>query len=302
MPNTLAHIALHVPISRGLVNADGWFTWSLLGCIIPDLPWILRRVLEQAPLSVDSYGLFAYATVQSSLFSCILLSAACALVFASRGLAFVTISFGCLAHLCLDALEIKWGNGVHLLAPFSWRHFNWGVVWPDSGLVLAFSLLAIPVFAFFLVSSLPPWRGLVPNARQLAGAALLITAYFAAPFALLSAPIEADNHYLGTLSDLEHREGRYVEFDRVPVSFENGRYLLKVFTGERIDMPRFPGEGPGIYSIRARFLSEESLETLDWHRHAGTRDFYSIAGLILIASWLAYLAMSYLRRYYGNPG
>src|SRR5690606_18296841 len=120
MPNTLAHIAVH-----GVANLS-WRTgryapWILLGCVLPDVPWIANRVLRFVSRDIDEVALDLYCVVQASWLFSALLGVAFA-AFARRPVAAaLMLASNAMLHLLLDAAEIKPGSGVHLLAPFSWR-------------------------------------------------------------------------------------------------------------------------------------------------------------------------------------
>jgi len=48
MPNTLAHIAIQAPLTRlGMKEAP--LQWIAVGCIIPDIPWIVQRIFTYLP-------------------------------------------------------------------------------------------------------------------------------------------------------------------------------------------------------------------------------------------------------------
>ena len=115
MPNTLAHLGVQALVSRTLVrNAD--LKWVYIGAIIPDLPWILQRVVMMGPAHIDAYDMRLYAITQASLFLCLIISSALAALSTHFGRTFVILGLGSLFHLLLDAFQIKWANGVHLLA------------------------------------------------------------------------------------------------------------------------------------------------------------------------------------------
>ena len=79
MPNTLAHagvqgLATHTTVSE----AD--LRWVYLGCVIPDVPWILQRAARVVIPGIDPFALWAYVIIQVTLLGCIVLSAASALL------------------------------------------------------------------------------------------------------------------------------------------------------------------------------------------------------------------------------
>ena len=138
MPNTLVHFAAQGAASRSL-----WRRldprWIYLGCLLPDVPWIARRVAAVLALPVDPIDLRLYAMAQASLAGTLLLCAAFAAVAAQPRLALAVLAFNALLHLLLDACEVKWGNGVHLFAPFSWRMTSFDLVEGEGTMILALS-------------------------------------------------------------------------------------------------------------------------------------------------------------------
>ena len=135
MPNTLLHLAVQGPISRALFRkAD--LKWVFAGLIIPDLPWILQRVLRRLSLEPDIYNLKLYGIVQSSFFFCVLLAAGLAMLSASFWKTWALMAFNSGLHLLLDALEQKGGNGVCFFAHASWRMTDWDLL-PAEGPVMA---------------------------------------------------------------------------------------------------------------------------------------------------------------------
>ena len=120
MPNTLAHIGLQVIGQRVLSKGYIDIGLVLCGCAIPDLPWILRRVVSVFDF-VEPLTLFAYSSIQSSLLFSVIFAAAVSFLIRNGHRAFVIISVNCALHLTLDALQIKWANGVILFAPINWQ-------------------------------------------------------------------------------------------------------------------------------------------------------------------------------------
>ncbi len=80
MPNTLAHLFVQGVATRSLLRGAD-LRWICLGCVIPDLPWILQRVVWRLNLAVLSpYDLRLYVIVQSSLIACLVLCGAFAML------------------------------------------------------------------------------------------------------------------------------------------------------------------------------------------------------------------------------
>ena len=75
MPNTLAHVGAQ-GMATHEVPRDADHRWMYLGCVIPDLPWILQRILLVAVPGIDPYALRAYLVVQASFFGYLLACAA----------------------------------------------------------------------------------------------------------------------------------------------------------------------------------------------------------------------------------
>jgi len=287
VPNTFCHIAVQLPLSRLLwPGAD--CRLILVGCLIPDLPWIVRRLGALMPF-IDGYHLQLYTIAQASLFLCCLLALAITLgtgLDAKRSIfVFTLIAGNCLAHLLLDACQIKWSNGVHLFAPFSWRLLHFDLSWPEHPLWLFLSAAGLFVLFFAWRDSLRrPWPWYWPatgKSRRFRPllAALCLLLYCLAPLACMR-PIEReDNGFLATVHEQSARPGKYVEFDRRP--FADG--FLTLFRGERLRLTGALPEKTGLLSVRGRFLSPDTLAVLEWHRQNRFRDWASLLALTLIA-------------------
>lgn len=286
MPNTLVHIAIQTVATKAITRSAGSLQYALLGCVIPDLPWILQRILAFGDfLAFDPYTLRAYVTVQATLFMSMIAAAAAASLSRAPRFAFALTSFGCLLHLLLDGSEIKWGNGVHLFAPFEWHYANWGIVWPNHVLTKVFTL-AGPIILGFLA-----WRrrhdalDLVLDRRRTAISLLFLVAYFVIPASLIGQPFQADNHYLSTLSIVDDRLEKHIELDRIKVIEKGDKWYAETFAKELIELNGLTLGNNGIYSIKGRFVEQSRLEVEDWHHHEDNRDLASIAGLALLLIW-----------------
>ncbi|MDR4503215.1 MAG: hypothetical protein MRK01_00300 [Candidatus Scalindua sp.] len=214
MPNTLAHLGLQGLTSRTFLK-DADYKWIYIGCIVPDLAWILQRVTKFGFSGTDPYDLRLYVIIQSSFCFCLLLSAAIAALSLNYWKTFVILAFNSFLHLFLDACETKWANGVHFLAPFNWHLLNFSFFWPES---LPTYLLTIFGLGYLVWN----WRraAAIPinitwcSALRLFALITLILAYFGLPFFLLDGPGEADNHFVKTLRNRSERPGRQIELDR----------------------------------------------------------------------------------------
>ncbi len=65
MPNTLAHLGVQGLTTRSLLK-DADYKWIYLGCIIPDLPWILQRIVMYVYPGIDPYDLRLFVIIQST--------------------------------------------------------------------------------------------------------------------------------------------------------------------------------------------------------------------------------------------
>lgn len=290
MPNTLAHIGAQGLVTRaGMQNADP--KWIYLGCVIPDVPWILQRVMYLTAPGIDPYTLRAYVIVQASLFSSILLCAALAL-FANRFWeTFSILGLNAVLHLLLDACQTKWANGVHFLAPLSWELTNWGWFWPEG--LTTYLLTGLGLVYFFWYGRLSLKQGLgfgELNLLRVAGIGGLVIGYFAIPFLLLQGPKEADSHYLKTLNMAQGRTGHYVELDRARyVKTQEGRFLSYYGGTDQVRVEPLKLKPPVTVSVRGIFVSENKIRVIDHHVHpGGVRDYASYLGLgLILAVWIA---------------
>lgn len=293
MPNTLAHVGAQSLISRGVVRGAD-LKWIYLGLLIPDLPWIGLRVFKSLPLGPLAYeGYFydglAYAHIQASLSFSLLLAGFFAAFSTRPRLAFVLLALNVVLHLLLDALQTKWANGVHLLAPFDWHLTNFGFFWPESAVSLGLTLLG-------LIYILVAWRAsgdsvidlCWPKGWRLWGAVFLLLAYIFAPLVLLEGPKAADNHSIHSLTNLASRAGRPVAFDRSRIDDRAGQVTLLAPDGEALDLVGADLPATGLASVRGHFLDGKKIEVAAYHQHWGVaRDYPTMLGLVLIAIiWL----------------
>lgn len=283
MPNTLAHFG---------VQAAGWkladpgtdIKWLALGCVIPDLPWIVQRL---APLAfeLDPILLRLYCLIQASLFFCLILSLALALTSNAPRRLFAVLAASSLLHLLLDALQTKWANGSHLLAPLNWQLSSWQLFWPESPVTLVMTGAGLAAICWF------GWRdrrrnpGLEFHRRRLSGAVILLGCYLLLPPLFFYGPLEADNHYLQTLREQEVRPGRQIALDRC--RYDQLRQEITIFTGERFRLLGTLPEQSGTISLLGTFVGKHAILVRQLHQHGSSRDLFSVAGLLLLAwCWL----------------
>ncbi len=142
MPNILAHCGVQGVLSHALIK-DASPAWITVGCLIPDLPWIFVRIASEFIPHAWSYDLRLYAIVQATLGLSLVLSAGIALFSPRPTLVFRILALNVILHLLLDASQIKWANGVHFFAPFSWTLHNWGWFWPESLTTILCTVLGV---------------------------------------------------------------------------------------------------------------------------------------------------------------
>lgn len=279
MPNTLAHIGIQGPINtlflRGMAPQ-----WMLLGCILPDLPWISQRLLKLLP-GIDPVFLRLYSVIQSSLFFCMILAGALAWTTRNPGRIFLVLAINSFLHLLIDATEIKWANGVQLLAPFSWslQRLDWFV-------------LEHPVYYLASGAGLAllgcHWRKIVAVDLQLIRPVLwrmvvmgaLLTAYLAGPFFFIQPALRADNHFCQSLMNTLERSGKKIEIDRSQFSHEKA--TIRIFTGETLALVGQLPPASGRLSIQGVFRDSQTIEITAWHAHSPYRDQATIVGILLV--------------------
>ncbi len=288
MPNTLAHLGVQVLATRAAApRAD--LGWIYLGCIVPDLPWILQRIAQvsagagRAP--VDPYTLHLYGVAQASLAMSLVLCLACASLAGRPGRAFSIVAANAVLHLLLDTIEIKWANGVHLFAPFDWRPLSLGLVWPESLPIHLLSLLGLGVLAFGFLRGRGRPIGLdLRRGRVLCVFLPLLGMYFILPLVLLEGAAREDNHYVGTLRQRDSRPGRYIELERDRYDGDAPGPRIQTFAGESLALQGLDLKGPALLSLRGRFASTDRIAVEEYHVHPrGLRDLASYIGLGLIA-------------------
>jgi hypothetical protein len=277
LPNTLCHIALQGWPHRALCSSRN-LLWVIIGCIIPDIPWVFLRISLALDLA-DPYVLRLYTTVQASLFFCILAAVFLALFTVRPTWTFGILSGNCILHLLLDAMQVKYANGVHLTAPLDWTvlHFNLFRMEHPLGLPLTAAGLFLLVRYWPEVRRQQHWSSIIRPVRVLAAACLLL--YLTGPLPFLDDLRQTDFHFLQTLQDTSTRTGKYVEFDRV--AFDRRRQTIRIFSGEQI---RLTGEMPvrsGTISVRGRFIAPDTVQAIGSQQHGKSRDLASIAGIFL---------------------
>ena len=268
MPNTLAHLGIQGVATRAVLR-DAGHKWIYLGCILPDIPWILQRLVGQILPGIDLYDLRLYVVIQASLLFCLLLSLALATLSTHFWKIVAILSFNSFLHLLLDACQTKWANGVHFLAPLNWELINFNLFWPESIPTYLLTVFGLAYFIWRWRSSVNTpivlkWR---PPMRLLASIAV-IALYFSGPFLLLPGPADADNHFVRTLRNREKRQGRHVEFERNYYRHKSSGSVLHTFAGEKVEVEGVTVERSAVISARGDFVSDNRVLIKDYHVHS----------------------------------
>jgi hypothetical protein len=288
MPNTLAHLGVQGLVTHTVMK-DAEPKWIALGCLIPDLPWILQRAIAALLPQIDAYELRLYAIAQASLCISLLVCGAAALISATPSKVCRILALNALLHLLLDACQIKWANGVHLLAPLSWRLLSFGWFWPESALTVLLTLSGC-IYMIWAMQRQPAHHG-APWMRpvwQWITAISLAVAYVLAPLGLRHGPYAQDNHYVQTLQNHSQRTGRQVEMDRRPYTPHDRGAAVSTLVGEPIRVSSQPLPHAATVSLRGTFIDSDTIRIDALHVHwPWFRDGASYLGIILLGVlWL----------------
>lgn len=286
MPNTLVHFAAQGAASHAL-----WRRldprWIYLGCLLPDVPWILRRAVVGLGVPADPFDLRLYTMAQASLAGTLLLCAALAALARAPRRVFGLLGANALLHLLLDATEVKWGNGVHLAAPFSWRMTSFDWLPGESAVYLALTIAGALLVAWEIARR--PVREPLLDLRpaRLAAAAAFVAAYLAATLAVLPAVLASDSYSVKTLREVTDRTGRAVALDRTAFEATNAGGFVRLWTGERVLASGALPAGDATVSLRGTFLEPHRLRVDALVEHRRHRDWPSYLALLLLGLvWL----------------
>ena len=284
MPNTLAHIGLQTPLTN-LALQTAPLQWIALGCIIPDIPWILQRAFRLIP-TLDPVSLRLYAAFQASLLSCCILSLAFALLTRRTGFVFLILFLNSLFHLLLDACQKKWGNGVNLLAPFSWHTSNFAFFWPEDS--INYVLLAAGIIVCIVYGPKAVKNDLFlqkPDKIKVTCLTFALIVYILGPVFFIDAAYNADIHFSRTIIDKSQQATKRIEIDR-------GRYNIQTktiatYADDALSLNNPPEIKGTSLSIKGVFDQKNSITITEYHEHTMNRDYASYAGLFFtLFLWL----------------
>lgn len=282
MPNTLVHFAAQGAASRGLWRRIDP-RWIYLGCLLPDVPWILRRAVVGLALPVDPFDLRLYTMAQASLAGTLLLGAALAAVTAAPRLVASVLGLNALLHLLLDATELKWGNGVHLLAPVSWRMTSFDLLRGESPVYLALTVAGALLVAWEIARRRPAAIGFDLRPARLAASACLLAAYFLVPLPFLGAVEASGSYSVKVLREVDARPGRAASLDRTAFLATPAGGFVQLWTGERVRATGAVLDHDATVSLEGTFLAPDVLRVDRLFEHRRDRDWPSYLALVLLA-------------------
>ena len=201
MPNTLAHISINGLITKSIFRKSD-LLWIYAGCVIPDFPWIIRKIVETILPSINGYELQAFVIVEATLFFSIILSLALAVLSKFPVRTFLILSLGSLLHLLLDPIQYKWANGVHLFAPFNWDLIQYGFFWPESFGTYLLTFIGIIFFIYNWKEVKNSKRDLIFSQKRIIVFLFLLLIYFSLPIYFMKNVEKTDNHFISTLNGL----------------------------------------------------------------------------------------------------
>ena len=298
MPNTIAHFAINGLFTRTVIrHAD--FKWIYFACVIPDLPWIVQRVVKSLPLSVDLYDLRAYCIAQSSLLLCIFICIALAMFAKQRLKVFAILLIGCLLHLLLDAVQIKWANGIQLFAPFDWQLLRFDLFWPESmGTYLLTAAGLLYLIANIKKAIEPNGEEFVFNMTSLGLGMLFLIVWLTLPFAFIQSVYAADNHYISTLKDVKNRSGKEIEIDRNTYFKHEGKSIIRTSYGDKIMLQNIQAVDGDKISLQGKFLNNHTIKVGTFHLHTKFRDYASMLGLAcVLLIWLIFMLRCLMKKF-----
>lgn len=278
MPNTLCHIGLQGPLTRLLVHPR-YMIWMVVGCVIPDLPWLYLKLLAEKEF-INPYDLRLYAMAQASLLFCLLLCCGIALLARNSRTVFYVLAANSFGHLLFDIIQIKWGNGVHFFLPAFSNMVQLNLLWPEHPLTIGITLFG----GVYLLFNLMQWSTFGLQLRchsksKLLLGGLLCATYLLAPLLCLTQLDRANVYYVHTLRNVAERAGKDIALDRVHYFADEKQ--LRIYTGEYLNVIGPQPEESGRVSFHGRFTSPDTIAVANYHFHRDRRDAASLLGLFM---------------------
>ena len=180
-------------------------------------------------------------------------------------------------------MQTKWGNGVHLFAPFDWSLTSFGYLWPESLLTYLLTGFGFLYFWFRWHKDTGHRTDIILR-QMLFFPALLV--YALLPLLFLQISENADNHFINTLRSVDSRQGKYIEIDRAGYSMNDNKPTLRTFAAEVITVEGLNEKEPTVVSVKGVFLSPNRIKVSEYHIHSvAFRDSASYLGLLLITMY-----------------
>jgi hypothetical protein len=286
MPNTLAHIGIQGLTTKSIFKfAD--LKWIYIGCIIPDFPWILQRILRTTNL-FNLYDVRDYSIILATFLFCIIFSAAISFFSSNYKRVFLILVFSSFFHLMLDPLQIKWANGVHLFAPFSWHLLSFNIFWPESLPTYIITAFGFVYFIFTYKKAAGEYSDLtIPDLKKAFFSVLLLLIYFIIPLFIMNLPEQQNNHFVKTLRDYHTRSGKFIELDRAEYIPGVKGGFVETFANEKIKAANLKLDRENLISVKGKFISPNEIYIEDYHIHSKFRDDSSLIGISFTAIlWL----------------
>lgn len=298
MPNTLAHFALNAAATRSVIGyAD--VKWVLLGAVIPDIPFIIKRAVVFLAPTIDVLDLRLLAIVQASLLFSLMLAFAFSLIAQRAGRVFSILGLGVFAHLLLDACQTKWGNGPSFFAPIDWSHTNFDLFWPEQAPSYVLTALGVLFLVYACRQPIASQADdLVLNLRRLAGVVVLLGIYVILPFAFMGA-VEESGAGRVKLIRSETRTDMTIEIDRARFRQAGEETMIELFSGHFITLAisDVTLAKRGKISVKGTFVAHDVLRADEFHvNHARFRELASVAGLGAAGLYWMVILICYARR------
>ncbi len=262
-----------------------------LGALLPDLPWIARRVAVQL-FGADPVAASTYLIPFATPFIALLASALIALFNREPRACFSLVFVPALWHLILDAMQSRLGNGVMFFYPFSFKEYDWQLFWPED--VSSYILLSASVALLLL---LPARCRLLPFRLKNLGVAALLAAFILLfPIATRQELVRHNVFSLDFITNPEGWENRVVNLDRDEI-VSDSPLLIQSVNGRRFELVGGDGLKAGdSVSLRGIYRGGK-IHIQSIHRHRELlRSACSYLGLVFFAVvWLKY-------RRWGGPG
>jgi hypothetical protein len=235
-------------------------------------------------LPADVFDLRLYTMGLASLAVTLLLAGAVATLTSAPRRTFAVLGLNALFHLLLDATEVKFGNGVHLLAPFSWRMTSFELVAGESLVYFVLTGLGVLVVAWEVARPRVPTTPLDLRPRRLLAAAALGVAYLLAPLPFLGAIEDSGSYSVKALRETQARTGRSIGLDRAGFVATPAGGFVQLWTGERVRATGALPSHDALVSLYGTFVAPDVLRVDRLVEHRGSRDWPSYLGLALLGA------------------